>query len=81
MGRTLRNGVATLATVLDEGAMLIHPFVIGELACANLENREEVLRLLAELRASPIASDTETAAFHIASHAHGDISTFICSRR
>lgn len=35
----LRKGVPVLAAALDEGRVLMHPFVLGELACGNLENR------------------------------------------
>jgi hypothetical protein len=35
------------------------PFVVGELACGNLGNRAEVLRLLQRLPLAPIATDTE----------------------
>ena len=39
--------------------MLMHPFVLGELACGNLKNRGEVLRLLGALPAAPTATDSE----------------------
>ena len=59
----LRKGMPELAAVLEQGTVLIHAFVIGELACGNLKNRDEVLRLLAELPAAPIASDAEALGF------------------
>jgi predicted nucleic acid-binding protein len=37
----------------------MHPFVLGELACGNLKNRSEVLRLLGDLPAAPTATDPE----------------------
>lgn len=43
--------------------MLHHPFVIGELACGNLSNRTEVLRLLKDLPQAAIASDSEVLFF------------------
>jgi predicted nucleic acid-binding protein len=55
----LRSGEAALATALQGGRVLIHPFVLGELACGNLENRGEVLRLLGALPAAPTATDPE----------------------
>ncbi len=55
----LRKGDPELAGFLGEGVVLCHPFVIGELACGNLENRAEILSLLAALPASPIASHEE----------------------
>ena len=37
----------------------IHPFVVGELACGNLKNRQEVLNLLQGLPALQQALDSE----------------------
>lgn len=48
-----------LADALEEETVLVHPFVIGELACGNLRNREEVLELLQRLPAAPHATDGE----------------------
>jgi len=55
----LRSGEPALAAFLEGGQVLIHPFVLGELACGNLENRGEVLKLLGDLPASPTATDPE----------------------
>lgn len=43
--------------------MLVHPFVVGELACGNLANRVEVLALLQALPEAPLATDEEALAF------------------
>lgn len=59
----LRVASRGLGTLLDEGDVLCHPFVIGELACGNLANRAEVLRLLAALPQAPRAADAEVLAF------------------
>ena len=54
----LRRGEPRLAAALDEGEVLVHPFVIGELACGNIGNRERILDLLQELpRASEASHD------------------------
>jgi predicted nucleic acid-binding protein len=45
----LRHGEPRLATALEEGEVLIHPFVVGELACGNIGNRQQILDLLQEL--------------------------------
>lgn len=45
--------------LLDEGFVLAHPFVIGELACGNLKNREEILSLLSALPAATVAAHEE----------------------
>jgi predicted nucleic acid-binding protein len=55
----LRLGVSRLATLLQEGEVLIHPWVIGELACGNLRNRSQVLDLLQGLPMATVASDAE----------------------
>ena len=55
----LRRGLPRLAARLQEGKVLIHPWVIGELACGNLRNRGEVLELLQGLPAAVVASDQE----------------------
>ncbi len=36
-----------------------HPHVTGELACGNLRNREEILRLLRDLPQGVVAADEE----------------------
>jgi predicted nucleic acid-binding protein len=55
----LRRGGRGLETLLNDGKVLCHPFVVGELACGNLNNRAEVLSLLAALPAGPVASHDE----------------------
>ena len=42
----LRNGNIGLETLLNEGDVVCHPFIVGELACGNLKNRVEILSLL-----------------------------------
>jgi hypothetical protein len=55
----LRHGLPRLATLLQEGEVMIHPWVIGELACGNLRNRQQVLDLLQGLPMATVASDAE----------------------
>lgn len=43
----LSSGEPGLARALEAGRVLMHPLVLGEIACGNLRNRDEVLRLLA----------------------------------
>jgi len=52
----LREGISGLEALLDEGDVMCHPFIIGELACGNLENRAEILSLL---KALPMAAHAE----------------------
>jgi predicted nucleic acid-binding protein len=55
----LRQSSAALADALNNARVLIHPFVIGELACGNLKNRYEVLEYLANLPRAPMATHAE----------------------
>ena len=55
----LRNGLPLLANLLQEGEVLIHPWVIGEIACGKMRNRNQVLDLLQGLPAAVVASDSE----------------------
>jgi predicted nucleic acid-binding protein len=59
----LRVGDKRLAELLDTSQAFAHPFVIGELACGNLRNREEMLRLLNDLPQAPVASHEEVLRF------------------
>lgn len=59
----LRSGEPALVIALEGGQVLMHPFVLGELACGNLKNRGEVLRLLGDLPAAPTATEPEVLDF------------------
>ncbi len=50
-------------SLLNENQVLVHPFVIGELALGNLRNREEVLSLLGGLPVTPVATEEEVLFF------------------
>jgi predicted nucleic acid-binding protein len=52
----LRDGNIGLETLLYRGNVVGHSFIIGELACGNLRNRSEILRLL---HALPMAVHAE----------------------
>jgi hypothetical protein len=45
--------------MLSEGQVLVHPWVVGELACGNLQDRKLVLELLQSLPLAPVASAGE----------------------
>ncbi|MFH1117129.1 MAG: type II toxin-antitoxin system VapC family toxin [Pseudomonadota bacterium] len=42
----LRQGDPDLERLLNNGEVMCHWFIIGELACGNLRNRQEILSLL-----------------------------------
>jgi predicted nucleic acid-binding protein len=55
----LRRNIPLLADTLEAGEVVTHPFVIGELACGNLANRREILRLISSLPHVPVATHAE----------------------
>ncbi len=59
----LRVSEPALVELLNTGRVLTHSFVVGELACDNLKNRNAVLSLLQDLPAAPIATDEEVLFF------------------
>ncbi|MGH8546034.1 MAG: type II toxin-antitoxin system VapC family toxin [Gammaproteobacteria bacterium] len=59
----LRRGNPALVAALEAGQVLMHPFVLGELACGTLTNRAEVLALLGKLPAAPAAIESEALGF------------------
>ncbi len=59
----LRAGDSNLTTLLESAQILMHPFVIGELACGNLKNRRELVALLGELPQVAVATDEEVRFF------------------
>ncbi|THD50790.1 PIN domain-containing protein [Phenylobacterium sp.] len=56
------KGDAEFGAHLDAGEVLIHPFVIGELAVGNLSSREGILRALSRLPAANVARHEEILA-------------------
>jgi len=59
----LRQADKSLAELLEAGEVACHTFVIGELACGNLRNRDHLLALLSALQSLPKAQDDEVLAF------------------
>ena len=59
----LRDGTIGLEALLNEGHVLCHPFIVGELACGNLRNRSEILSLLYALPMAMHAEHEETIQF------------------
>jgi predicted nucleic acid-binding protein len=59
----LRAPSKLLVQLLDLEQIVIHPFVIGELACGNLANRKEIIALLHSLPAVPRVDDDELLFF------------------
>ena len=59
----LREGDEELAELLRADQVACHPFVIGELACGSMRNREEILTLLSALSRLAKAEDREVLEF------------------
>lgn len=64
----LRAGDDTLVARLNRGEVLVHAFVVGELACGHLADRAQVLGLLQALPQAAITDPAETLGFI---HRHG----------
>ena len=59
----LRRPNEQFVAALEGDVVLVHPFVVGELACGNLRNRRELLSLLAKLPFAPSATHEEALTF------------------
>jgi predicted nucleic acid-binding protein len=59
----LNVGDPLLAELLEQGDVLMHPAVLGELACGNLRNRRKLLGFMGDLPQAIAASDTEVLQF------------------
>ena len=63
----LRQNDVQVATILQSGRALTHPFVIGELACGTLKSRARILGLLSTLPQARVAQEHEVL-FYIDRH-------------
>ena len=59
----LREGNAQLETLLNEGIVICHPFIIGEIACGTMKNRVQILSLLQSLPTAETAEHIEVLQF------------------
>ncbi len=58
-----RDGNDELASLLDDGKVLCHPLIVGELACGNLKDRAVILSFLQLLPMSIEAEHAEVLSF------------------
>jgi predicted nucleic acid-binding protein len=58
-----QRGNKHLAHCLGRGAVLAHPFVVGELALGNLRQRTQVVETMRQLPMASAATDSETLDF------------------
>jgi len=61
--RHLRQGEPNLERLLNNGEVMCHPFVVGELACGNIRNRAEILSLIQILPLATEATHEEVLRF------------------
>lgn len=59
----LRRGETQLARLLEGSGVVMHPFVVGEIACGNLADRPLILELLQALPTAVVADHDEALGF------------------
>lgn len=59
----LRERDPELSALLNNGEVLCHPFIVGELACGNLKDRAVIISYLQFLPTSATAQHEEVLAF------------------
>jgi len=59
----LREGSLHLEKLLLNAEVMCHPFIIGELACSNIKNRNELLSLIQTLPMAPTVTLDELLYF------------------
>jgi predicted nucleic acid-binding protein len=58
-----RRGNSRLIELLEKDEVLIHPLIIGEVACGNLRKREMILGFLTQLPSAQVVTFDEGLAF------------------
>lgn len=66
-----RQGHSHLQVLLHQGEVSCHPFIIGELACGTLGNRQKIISLLQALPQAQTAEHEEIMKFITAHHLYG----------
>jgi predicted nucleic acid-binding protein len=81
--RHLRQGEPNLERLLNDGEVMCHPFVVGELACGNIRNRTEILSLIQILPLVTGANHEEVLRFieqnHLMGKGLGYIDVHLCA--
>ncbi len=67
----LRRGDAKLADMLERGGVVMHSFVLGEIACGTMNNRASILELLRALPQASLADSEEALGFIERHQLHG----------
>ncbi len=66
-----RNNNQNLSSLLLNGTVLMHEFILGELACGNIKNRNELFTLLQNISTLPIVTIDEYLHFINSNHLFG----------
>jgi len=67
----LRNNDRHLEKLLFNGSVVCHPHIVGELACGNIKNRQEIISLLQALPQIPLVDFAEFLYFIEQNQLHG----------
>ncbi len=67
----LRSGEAQLVDLLEGNAVIMHPFVVGEIACGSLADRALTLDLLQHLPMAVVAESHEILGYIERHSLHG----------
>jgi predicted nucleic acid-binding protein len=67
----LRRGDAQLVDLLESNAIIMHPFVIGEIVCGSLSDRVLTLELLHHLPSATVADADEVLGYIDRHRLHG----------
>jgi predicted nucleic acid-binding protein len=67
----LRTANPILVRLLEQGRVLVHPFIVGELALGNLRDRRMTLSALEQMPQAVRARDDEVLNFIETSRLHG----------
>ncbi len=54
-----KSGDKHLAQLLIDGHVMCHTYIMGELACGNMNNRKEIISLLKDLPIAPLVEFKE----------------------
>lgn len=58
-----REGQKELIDLLEQGLIACHPYIVGELACGSLKNRNEIIQLLEALPRVDVLEHVEVMEF------------------
>lgn len=67
----LRFGDAQLAALLDANSVVMHSYIVGEIACGGLSKRAPTLELLQQLPMAPVAEPDEVLRYIEDHELHG----------